>query len=89
LDIKRSTDQKDRDIAVSEAQIKKVLDNVMFDIGLVAQSIINEIDFPNENAKAQCYVNVVTQIANNVSDTIMKRNKKGIENIRKENGIDI
>ena len=89
MDIKRSNDQNDIEFATSEVQIKKVLDNVMFDIGVVAQSIVNEIDFPNEVAKAQCYVNVVNQIANNVSDTIMKRNKKGIKNIIKENGIDI
>ena len=89
MNIGRSRDQKGRDIALSEAQIKRVLDNVMFDIGVGAQSIVNEIDFPNESAKARSYVNVVNQMANIVSDMIMKRNKKGIENVIKENGIEL
>jgi len=77
-----------KDVVMS-AQMKNVLDNVMFELSLATQSIINETDFPDESAKAQYYVNIVTQIADYVSNMIPQLNKKGIENIIKEYGIEI
>lgn len=76
-------------VALQEAEIKRIVDDIMCDVSLVAQSIVNKIDFPDESAKARFYVNIVTQIADYVSNMIPQLNKEGIENIIKEYGIEI
>lgn len=68
-------------------QIRKVLDNAMADLGLVAQTMANALDFPDDRTRAVFYIKAVTVLIERVSKMMIELNKKGVERIKREYGI--
>lgn len=67
-----------------DKQIREVLNNTMAGLGLVAQSIANATDFPDDRAKAIFYVRIVTGIVQRASQMMMELNMMGVEKIRRK-----
>ena len=67
-----------------DAQIKKVLDNAMADLGLVVQTMVDALDFPDGRTKAVFYIKAVTNLIERVSKMMIELNKKGVERIKRE-----
>jgi len=59
-----------------------VLDNLMYDLGMIAQLIVNEMNLPDERTKATAYIGVVTNLVDSISEMIKELNKFGVEKIR-------
>ena len=68
----------------SDHQIRTILDSLMYNLGLVAQSIVNEMNLPDEKTKAITYIRIVTNLVNNVSGLMKELNKLGVENIKRK-----
>ena len=70
-----------------DEQIRKVLDNAMADLGIVAQTMANALDFPDDRTRAVFYIKAVTVLIERVSKMMIELNKKGVERIKREYGI--
>ena len=64
-----------------------ILDNLMYTLGMIAQSVVNEMDLPDERVKAAVYIKVITNLVNNVSEMMKRLNRFGVEEIRRKSSL--
>lgn len=56
----------------------------MYELGMVAQSVVNKMNMVDERAKAEAYIKIVTRLIDNVSKVMKELNRLGIEKIKRE-----
>lgn len=73
-----------RSFTPNDHQIRMVLENLMHDLGIVAQSVVNKMNIADEKTKAATYVKIITHLIDNVSKIMKELNRLGVEKIRRE-----
>jgi len=54
----------------------------MYDLGMIAQNIVNEMNLPDDGARPTAYIMVVTSLVETVSEMMKELNRLGVEKIR-------
>ena len=69
---------------LSSIRFKKILDSLMYELGAIAQSLVNEKNLIDKKSKAAAYIEIITSLVNGSSKMMINLNKLGIERIKKE-----